>query len=148
MNPLLYGLYTNASNSEEKILLIGELSHHISHICLSSLAPSSWLSSYSCYSMGTGGTLNKPDDTFPQPWPLHYLALPTKSFYDWALNLLIKRTHEPSAPAWAIRVCCIIERDTCTLQVFGGRPIDIWLVGESFLLLQKQRGIAEEGCHY
>lgn len=37
----------------KEILLTGELDHHISHICLSSLAPSSWPSSYSCYSLGT-----------------------------------------------------------------------------------------------
>lgn len=37
----------------KEILLIGELNHHIPHIGLSSLAPSSWLFSYSCYSVGT-----------------------------------------------------------------------------------------------
>ena len=120
----------------------------ISHICLSSLAPSSWLSSSSIHSMGTERIVNKLDDTFQQPWPLHYLALPNNVLLCLGTGSFNERIQEPLAPACTIRACCLIKQDTCTVQVFGGRPLDIWWVGESFPLLQMQRGIAEEGCHY
>ena len=89
--------------------------------------------------------VNPPNDTLQQPWLLHYQHHQTMSFCDQAFNVLIKRTHENSAPAWAIRLCRIIELDTWTAQVFGGKPWDICLVDESLLLQQTWRGIAKDG---
>lgn len=144
----MHELYTNAFNSEGR----NPRSSGSSSITFPTFVsprwpPSSWLYSYSFYSGDTAWTVNNPDDTYQQPWLLHYLALPNNVLLWLGTGSFNEKDLWRCSSSSAIRVCCIMEPGTYTAQVFGRQPLDLCWVGASWPSPLMQGGNVEDGCY-